>query len=40
MRMTQHFQQATGAIWHTGDFDYDGAVGASDFTLLQRAYMD
>ena len=38
MRMTQHYTQATGATWATGDFNYDGAVNDADFALLQKNY--
>ena len=38
MRMTQHFTQSSGATWGNGDFNYDGAVNAADFALLQPNY--
>jgi len=38
MRMTQHVTQSSGATWARGDFNYDGAVNAADFNLLQPNY--
>jgi len=38
MRMTQHYTQNSGSIWSQGDFNYDGSVNSSDFTLLSKTY--
>jgi hypothetical protein len=37
-RMTQHWNQTTGATWDTGDFNYDGSINSADFTLMTRTY--
>ena len=36
--LTQHYHQTSGGTWDTGDFNYDGSIDFSDFTLLTRTY--
>ena len=38
MRLTQHFNQAGGAGWDVGDFNFDGVVDVNDFNLLALNY--